>query len=128
MQIFSFDTNNAIKRDPEQGDLFNLFQKNIINTSNMGGTLKYYIIPREYEMRLDRISEHLYGTTSYVEELMVINNIINPYSVKEGQYIYFYNIDTLQNMYTKDDLTNENEIKRQELISSSSSSSSGKKA
>ena len=65
MKIFSFDTDNQLKRDPMQDNLFNLFQKNIMNIT--GIPLNIYIVPREYEMRLDRISEHIYGTTDYVE-------------------------------------------------------------
>lgn len=117
MKITSFDdTTNKINRDPKQLDLFNLFQKNIINVQNL--SLMVYIVPKEYEMRLDRISQQLYGTDNYVEELMILNDIINPYSVKEGQYIYFCDINSLANLYTKDDMTNSNEIKRQELINS----------
>lgn len=120
MKIFSFDSdtsNNKIKRDPKQGNLFNLFQKNLTNVQNL--PLKIYIVPREYEMRLDRISEHIYGTSDYVEELMSINDIISPYSVKEGQYIYFCEINVLQNLYTTDNLTDTTEINRQDLMSSS---------
>lgn len=117
MKITSFDdTTNKINRDPKQLDLFNLFQKNIINVQNL--SLMVYIVPKEYEMRLDRISQQLYGTDNYVEELMILNDIINPYSVKEGQYIYFCDINSLANLYTKDDMTNSNEIKRKELINS----------
>lgn len=119
MKIFSFDTDNQLKRDPMQDNLFNLFQKNIMNIT--GIPLNIYIVPREYEMRLDRISEHIYGTTDYVEELMTINDIINPYSVQEGQFIYFCNYNLLSNLYTSDSLTNSNETKRQELMSSSQS-------
>ena len=42
-------------------------------------------------------------TDNYVEELMVLNDIINPYSIKEGQHIYFCNVNLLANLYTKDD-------------------------
>jgi len=98
MKILSFDgsTDLKINRDVNQHHLFDLFQKNIVNDINI--PLNIYIIPREFEMRLDRISNHIYGSPYYVEELMVLNDIINPYSVKEGQYIYFCQIDYLQNL------------------------------
>lgn len=118
MKILSFDnSSNRIIRDSTQGDLFDLFQKNIVNTSNIA--LQIYIVPREFEMRLDRISDFIYGSSSYVEELMVLNDIINPYSVKEGQYIYFCQIDNLQKLYTIDDLQTLKETARQSLINSS---------
>ena len=120
MNILSFDdsTSNLIKRDPNQGNLFNLFQKNIM-TINM--PLNYYIVPKEFEMRMDRISNFIYGSPNYVEELMVLNDIINPYSVQEGQYIYYCDQINLQYLYTTDELINttNNNATRQDLISSS---------
>ena len=117
MKIYSFDTTKRLKRDPKQGNLFNLFEKNIMNVNNV--ELIPYVVPREYEMRLDRISEFIYGTSQYVEELMVMNDILNPYSIKEGQIIYYCDVNLLSNFYTSDKLTDQNEIKRQELMNSS---------
>jgi len=119
MNIFSFDdtSNFKIKRDPDQNNLFNLFQKNLMVVA--GIPLNVYVVPREFEMRLDRISNFIYGSPNYVEELMALNDIINPYSVKEGQYIYFCEEGNLQYLYTKDDLSTESEKKRQQLIKSS---------
>lgn len=118
MNILSFDTSNAIKRDSNQGNLFNLFQKNIMAVNI---SLNYYIVPKEFEMRLDRISNFIYGSPNYVEELMVLNDIINPYSVQEGQYIYFCDQANLQYLYTTDELINttNNNTNRHDLISSS---------
>lgn len=118
MKILSFDDKSSkIKRNPEQDNLFDIFQKNIVNNNLL--PLKIYIVPREYEMRLDRISQHIYGSPDYVEELMVLNNIINPYSVKEGQYIYFCQLNNLPKMYTKDELSIDVEKNRDALIASS---------
>ena len=118
MKILSFDSNNnnKIKRDSNQDNLFDLFQKNI---KRVDLNLKLYIIPKEFEMRLDKISNHIYGTPDYVEELMVLNDIINPYSVKEGQLIYFSSINALPNLYTKDEMMNGNESMKQKLVNSS---------
>jgi hypothetical protein len=121
MKILSFDgtANYKIVRDPDQGNLFNLFQKNVMVVPNI--TLSTYIVPREYEMRLDRISNQIYGTPDYVEELMILNNIISPYSVKEGQYIYYIDLNNMGLLYTKDEMTIETEKVRQALIKSSQS-------
>jgi len=119
MKIISFDTdiNNRIKRDPKQENLFDLFQKNTMNAQNLD--LSVFIVPREFEMRLDRISDYIYGSTDYVEELMLLNDIISPYSVKEGQFIYFCDIDSLSYLYTKDEMMVTTETNRQVLINSS---------
>lgn len=100
MKILSFDY-NEIKRDSKQFTLFNLFEKNILY-KNL--TPSIYMVPREFEMRLDRISNHLYGNTDYVEELMVLNDIINPYSVKEGQLLVYYSSESLNALYTTDQM------------------------
>jgi len=119
MKIISFDgdTTKKIKRDSEQNNLFDLFQKNVINTKNI--PLNLYIVSRELEMRLDRISEYIYGSSDYVEELMILNDIINPYSVKEGQYIYFCDISIMNNLYTQDNMTSDKNSNQQAVINSS---------
>jgi hypothetical protein len=70
-------------------------------------------------MRLDKISNHIYGTPDYVEELMVLNDIINPYSVKEGQFIYFCSVDDLSKLQTTDEMLTSKETQRQNIINSS---------
>jgi len=118
MKIFSFDdNNNKIDRDPKQYDLFNLFQKNIVYPKNI--EVNTYVVPREFEMRLDRISDYIYGSPDYVEELMVLNDIINPYSVKEGQYINYCSLENLNLLYVKDDMSEEKELTKQKIIDSS---------
>jgi hypothetical protein len=119
MKITSFDgdSDNKIKRDTNQDGLFNLFQKNIVNTNNI--KLEPYFVPREFEMRLDRVSKFLYGTSNYVEELMVLNDIINPYSIKEGQLIYFCSINSIVNLYKKDELIGDEEASKKRLVNSS---------
>lgn len=102
MKIFSFDNKTySIKRSAKQFNLFNIFQKNII----LKNVIVYpYTVPIEYEMRLDRVSEYLYGSSSYIEELMILNDIISPYSIKEGQIIYFCKMSDLEALYTSDNL------------------------
>ena len=99
MKILSFDY-NKIRIDPKQGNIFNLFEKNIVLNRNI--KLYPYIVTREYEMRMDKISRHLYGSDDYVEELMTINDIISPYSIKEGQVLYYCSTENLQSLYTTD--------------------------
>ena len=117
MKITSFDNNtNKIVRDSKQNNLYNLFQKNIIYNNNI--SFNVYVVPREFEMRLDRISNYIYGTPDYIEELMVLNDIINPYSIKEGQYIYFCSLEELKTLYIKDEMRTDLEEKRKKLIAS----------
>lgn len=117
MKITSFDSqNNSIKRDISQESSWNLFQKNMINPNNI--QLNLYVVPRECEMRLDKVSFKIYGTADYTEELMLLNDILSPYSIKEGQSIWFCSKNDFSNLYTKDD-TLKNESEKQKLINSS---------
>lgn len=127
MKIISFDGNstNKIKRDSKQDYLFDLFQKNIVR--NRGVSLNAFIVPAEYEMRLDKISNYLYGSPDYVEELMVLNDIISPYSVKEGQLIYFADQSNFNNLYTTDEMSTVKENQRQRLINSNQKNRDKKK-
>jgi hypothetical protein len=69
-------------------------------------------------MRLDKISEHIYGSSDYVEELMILNDLISPYSVKEGQYIYFCQYSDLSKLYTTDEIATQQDKARQALLNS----------
>lgn len=111
MNIYSFDISSLKLKDK----LFNIFQKNIEYSTEI--ELYRYIVPREYEMRLDLISKRIYGSSNYVEELMVINNIINPYSVKENQEIYYCTLNNLNYLYVKDNLADTDDL-RQDIIKS----------
>jgi len=65
---------------------YDLFQKTIRNSPEI--SVISFIVTEEFNGRIDLISKFLYGTTDYIEELMVLNNIINPYSIKSGDIIY----------------------------------------
>ena len=127
MKIISFDgdVTNKIRRDSNQDNLFDLFQKNVVKNRKIPTTP--YIIPREFEMRLDKVSNYIYGSSEYVEELMVLNDIINPYSIKEGQIIYYCKENILPNLYTEDNLSEKKEIQRQKIINSAQPNRNKKK-
>ena len=48
-----------------------------------------YVIQQHEEMRMDNISNMLYSTPDYMDLLLFINDIINPFSLREGQVIYY---------------------------------------
>jgi len=119
MDFYSFsDSNDKIKRDSLQDNLYDLTEKTVVNTQEL--RLKIFLVPREMEMRLEKVSEHIYGVKSYVEELMAINDIINPYSIIEGQEIYFCDISQLSLLY-QDDKLQIDDTQRLQLIASAQS-------
>jgi hypothetical protein len=113
MKIYSFDTNPS---EQNTDRFFNVFEKNMEYNRNI--TLYEYIIPREFEMRLDLISNDIYNSSSYIEELMLINNIISPYSLKETQVIFYCSVSDMSLLYVKDDMKDTDAL-RDEIIAAS---------
>lgn len=92
-------TFNIIKRDTKQGNLYNLFRDTVIDKN----ITKYNtIVLEDEECRIDRICKRLYGNVSYIEELMILNNIINPFSIKSGNIIKFVDIDDIDILRTNE--------------------------
>jgi len=90
MQSFTFD---VIQRDKNQNNLCDLFSKSVVDIP----IYKYEDIVQDgEECRLDLVCFRLYGTTKYVEELMTINNILNPFSICSGDVIYYVSEDSIE--------------------------------
>lgn len=90
MRSYTFD---IIKRDTKQDNLYNIFSTSIIDQPIQ--RLKTYVYEGE-ECRLDLVSKRLYLTTIYEEELMVINNIINKFSISVGDEIEYVDNNAIQ--------------------------------
>ncbi len=81
MKTFTFE---VINRDPLQDSLYDIFSKSVVDKP----VQRMHDVVRENEEgRLDLVSLRVYGTTDKVEELMVINNILNPFSIQSGEPI-----------------------------------------
>jgi len=46
-------------------------------------------------MRPDLICYNIYGNFEYVDEFLTWNNILNPWSVKQGQIVFYLNEDDI---------------------------------
>jgi hypothetical protein len=91
----------------KQNGLYKLSNITVKSYNFTENQLGLYVVPREYEMRMDLISNHLYDSMEYVEELMKLNNIINPFAIKEGDVINYLPLDILHLMHAE---YNENEL------------------
>jgi hypothetical protein len=89
MKSFTFD---IIKREITQDSLYNIFQKSIVDQKV--ARIESVVQDGE-ECRLDLISKRIYGSSNYVEQLMIINNIINPFSLNVGDTIYYVDSSSL---------------------------------
>lgn len=83
------------KRDENQNNLYDLIYP-LLSHKNKPSNINEYIVGPNREMRLDLICNDIYGSIIYVDELMYLNGIIDPYSVKVGDKIKWAPIDELK--------------------------------
>jgi hypothetical protein len=99
--LHTFDTQDLLLRDPNQDNLYNLFEKTIEN--NIQDLDIYFkVVEREEEMRLDLFCKNIYNSKAYLEELMLINNIFNIFSIKQGDEIAYLNEEDMKNLQKQD--------------------------
>ena len=77
--------------------LNDLFESTMYNNTDL--KTYPYTIPFEQTSRIDAICDSIYGGTKYTEETMVMNNIINPFSVESGDVILFTDVNELSKLY-----------------------------
>lgn len=105
VKFYTLTEDSLGKRDT--GELYNLSNITVKSADFTENQLGIYVIPREYEMRLDLVSQKLYDSMEYVEELMKLNNILHPFSIKAGDIINYLPLDLLYLMHAD---YNENEL------------------
>ncbi len=86
-------TNEIAQRDTKQSNLVNIIEPVVI----WHDSLNYYpyVVSKEDAMRIDLICFNIYNNFNYIDELLSMNNILNPWSIVEGQIIRFLDEDSL---------------------------------
>jgi len=80
---------NLLKRDPNQGDLYDLTQNNLKFVPNLQGS--YFVLSDEEEMRVDLVSYAIYDDVDNVDYILSLNDIDNPLNLMSGDYIKWIN-------------------------------------
>lgn len=118
MYIYSFN-NNLLNFDTTTL-LYDLFAKTVVyNKYNVNSYLIPYVVENDKEMRVDKICYYFYGNYNFVEEIYKLNNIVNPWSVKQGDIIYYIDPNFLSLVYEKDDTSVLDKQTQQALINTS---------
>jgi hypothetical protein len=90
----NYDYLAVLSLEPATG-LYDLF----ITTNNGNSVTLYpFYCDKKHAMRMDIISNELYGTTEYVGSLCQMNNIINPFAVNEGDIIFWATVSDMKAM------------------------------
>lgn len=66
-------------------------------------TFNTYIVPREFEMRMDLVCDDIYDSVEFVDFLLWINRITNPFNIKQGMELIFVPPDIITRFYAKKD-------------------------
>lgn len=102
MYSFTFE---VIKRDANQDFLYDIFKQTVIEKPLQ--ELYYDFVRDDEECRLDKVLSRLLGSTYNLEEFMVLNNIVNPWSVKSGNIIYYTpKLQTFRELEKDDSIAN----------------------
>lgn len=60
-----------------------------------------FILKRQHEMRIDLVSFDMYGSTDYVDAIMDLNGLVNPFAVKEGQMLFYTRAENIKTLRTE---------------------------
>ena len=95
---YFYTLENSIRRN-NQNNLVDLVTPLVI----IDDTLYYFphIVTEEEEMRVEKICNNIYGHTGYMDEILTLNNIINPWSIKAGSIIYYVDEDSMPLIQSK---------------------------
>lgn len=69
-----------------------------------------HYVSQDQEGRIDLIAVQYFGNTEYVDAICVINNIFNPFSIKEGDVLIIPNLKNEYDMYMRPDTNNKEDV------------------
>lgn len=103
MEIYSFNT-LAIETD----GFYDLSKKTMNYNDTTLLPFRFFVVTDEFAGRASNLSNYLHNSTIYLEEFCMVNNIINPFSIKTGQIVRFLDDPTqYQNYYGSDPATSD---------------------
>ena len=91
MKLYSFEnaeiTTTYDNIDGSTNVIYDLFERKMAYNNNILNS--YYITNVDDECRIDLVTRKIYEDTQLSEEIMIMNNIINPFSIKTNDIIYY---------------------------------------
>jgi hypothetical protein len=82
-----------------------LFERTMIEDDSIKDSI--YTVNTDFSCRLDSVCYDMYDSNGYTEELSVMNNILNPFSIEKGDVLYFTNsTDNFNTMYISESKLN----------------------
>lgn len=100
MKYYTFENINLTLTSDNEF-VYDLFEKTVVN--NLEIPFYIDIVTPEHAGRIDLLSEKYYGSNKYIEELLVLNNILNPYTIKAGDNFIIIDEINMSKLHQSDD-------------------------
>jgi hypothetical protein len=100
MKIRSIDTLIQNGNLDKEGNIpyFDLTQVTWTRLDGDDSIFLMHFVDKYDEMRLDSISYKIYGNTDYIDYLMFLNDLVNPLNIKEGDLIFYTNVESANSL------------------------------
>jgi len=99
MNIRSLELKNKLVDERTGEYYFDLTAPSFIYNENLGISGLHYVTPDQVG-RIDKISYLYYGSTDYVDAICVVNNIFNPFTIQEGDFLVIPNLSNPSLVYS----------------------------
>lgn len=100
MDIKSLSLKNKLINENTGENYYDLTAPSFLYKSELGIKSVHYV-SQDQEGRMDKISELYFGTTEHIDALCVVNNIFNPFSLKEGDFLIIPNLRRVDEVYRR---------------------------
>lgn len=102
--------NGTIQMDSYGNPITDIIKPIVITRDDI--TVYPHIVTIEEEMRPDLVTWSIYGQKGYIDEIMTLNNIVDVFSIRQGDVIWFVDEDDIpklqivQSSQTNEDIIN----------------------
>lgn len=93
---------NLENRRKGENKLYNLFTTVIADNKTF--SVYEFVCTKRHDMRLDLVSQDIYNDTDQIDLLCIINNIMNPLTIQEGDVILFPEEDDIEELRSSDQI------------------------
>jgi len=100
MNVKSLTLKNKLTLDKTGEGYWDLTAPSFIYDADLGVRALHYVTMDQIG-RIDKISEIYFGSGEYIDDIRVVNNIFNPFSVNEGDVLVIPNLKRKDIVYKK---------------------------
>lgn len=100
MNIKSLTLKNKLVDENTGEFYYDLTAPSFIYSAELGVKALHYVM-QDQVGRVDKISELYFGNSEFIDAILVVNNIFNPFSLEEGEILIIPNLERPDIVYQK---------------------------